>query len=296
MGGLCEISLMQPGSATLTPRPKAESKIDDPAGRSRDVLERTGIESAELYASYVPEGSSEWNAGLRAGDRIVSLDGVNQRTWRSMEDALKNGRDQMHTLVWSRLGEPESGHFQVRKEQWADDFGQVFERYVFRTTHWMPSAPDRTVPNRRLFSYALAHGWKETKRATEFVLASMRGLAAGRVSLSQVSGPITLYDVAGQAAKRGTSFFAWAMATTSVNLGLVNLLPIPILDGGHLLLFVIEGLRRKTVSLRTREIASLVGVVLLFALMLLAVKNDVSRKWASFEREASGPTSSTSQH
>ncbi len=69
------------------------------------------------------------------------------------------------------------------------------------------------------------------------------------------------------------------MAVTSVNLGLINLLPVPVLDGGHLLLFLIEWARRKPVSVRVREVSSLVGMTVLVALMLLAFKNDVTRKW-----------------
>jgi regulator of sigma E protease len=69
------------------------------------------------------------------------------------------------------------------------------------------------------------------------------------------------------------------MAVTSVNLGLVNLLPIPVLDGGHLLLFLIEWVRRRPVSLQVRQYASLVGMSVLVVLMLVAFKNDVTRKW-----------------
>ena len=86
-------------------------------------------------------------------------------------------------------------------------------------------------------------------------------------------------DVAGDAGARGTTYFVWAMAVTSVNLGLINLLPVPVLDGGHLLLFLIEWVRRKPVSLRVREMSSLVGMSFLVVLMLVAFKNDVSRKW-----------------
>jgi len=94
-----------------------------------------------------------------------------------------------------------------------------------------------------------------------------------------VSGPITLYDVAGDAGAKGTTYFVWAMAVTSVNLGLLNLLPIPVLDGGHLLLFFIEWVRRRPVSVRTRALSSLLGISVLAVLMLVAFKNDVSRKW-----------------
>ena len=88
-----------------------------------------------------------------------------------------------------------------------------------------------------------------------------------------------MYDIAGQAGAKGTTYFVWAMALISVNLGLVNLLPIPVLDGGHLFFFLVEAIRRRPLSLRVREVASLVGMALLVLLMLVAFKNDVERRW-----------------
>lgn len=117
------------------------------------------------------------------------------------------------------------------------------------------------------------------KSAVKFIVVGFVRILQGRVSIATVSGPITLYDVAGDAGSKGATYFVWAMAVTSVNLGLINLLPIPVLDGGHLLLFLIEAVRRRPVSLRARELSSLFGMSILVFLMLIAFKNDVSRKW-----------------
>lgn len=88
-----------------------------------------------------------------------------------------------------------------------------------------------------------------------------------------------MYDIAGQAGARGAAYFVWAIAVLSVNLGLINLLPIPVLDGGHLLFFFIEAARRRPLPLRARELASLAGMIVLVVLMLVAFKNDVERRW-----------------
>jgi regulator of sigma E protease len=101
----------------------------------------------------------------------------------------------------------------------------------------------------------------------------------GKVSISTLGGPITVYDVVGEEGAKGVSYFVWAMAVISINLGLVNLLPIPVLDGGHLLFFLFEAVSRRPLPLRVREIASLVGLLVLFALMGVAFKNDVERRW-----------------
>ncbi len=265
-GGLCDLALMEPQVATLTPLPRTTSNKDDSAiERAADVLARTGIESSEMFAVFVPEGSSEWKAGLRTGDRVVALDGVKQTSWQTMQAELRRNPTRTHKLEWTRDGDPMAGSF----------------RYGFRTTHWAPYAPEHLVPNESRLSYALEHGFEETERAIKVVSLGMLRIVQGRVSLSEsVSGPVTLYDIAGQAGAKGPTYFVSVMAVVSINLGLINLLPIPVLDGGHLAFFLVEAVRRRAVARRTREIASLIGVTMLVLLMAIAFKNDVQRRWS----------------
>ncbi len=281
LGGLGELAVLDPGAATLTPLPREPGTLApaDANARAADVLARAGIESADMYVAFVPQASSEWRAGLRPGDRITLLDGAPQTLWRTMEAELVAGAGKMHELQWVRDDAPMRGFFQLRKEQWDDPFGQHYERYVFRTDHWLPTAPDRFVPNPHPLAYALRRGVEETASVVKFISVGMLRLLEGRVSLASVSGPITMYDIAGQAGARGAAYFVWAMALISVNLGLINLLPIPVLDGGQLLFFLFEAARQKPLPLRIREVASLVGMVMLVLLMLVAFKNDVERRW-----------------
>jgi len=280
LGGLCDIAVLDPEVATLTLAPRREGRgKDDQLARMGDVFERSGIESADLYAAFVPEGSSEWKAGLRAGDRVVSLDGKPERLWSTMADDLVLGASKSRTLAWTRAGEPMEGVFQLRKEEWNDEYGQHYERYVFRTTHWMPFAPDVTVPEPNPIRQAVRRAIEETSRSSRLTLLTFRRLLEGRLSLSSVSGPITMYDVAGRAAAKGTMSFVWTMAFISINIGLVNLMPIPVLDGGHLFFMVVEAVQKRPLPLRVREIASLVGMTVLILLMLIAFKNDVTRRW-----------------
>jgi regulator of sigma E protease len=280
LGGLCDIAVLDPEVATLTltPRPPGPASVDQDA-RTKDVLARAGIESADLYAAFVPEGSSEWKAGLRAGDRITSLDGKPERLWQSMDDDLVLGASKSRTLAWSRAGEPMQGVFQLRKEEWDDEYGQHYERYVFRTTHWMPFAPDVTVAQPRPVLHAIRRSVEETERTVRLTLLTFERLLEGRLSLSSVGGPITMYDIAGRAGAKGTLSFVWTMAFISINIGLVNLFPIPVLDGGHLFFMIIEALQRRPLPLRVREVASLIGMSMLILLMLIAFKNDVTRRW-----------------
>jgi regulator of sigma E protease len=281
LGGLAVLAVLEPGLAQLTPtpRPPGSTPPADAQARAADVLARTGIESADMYVAFVPEASSEWRAGLRPLDRITTLDGAPQRLWSAMEDVLVAGADKRHELTWTRNGVPMRGFFQLRKEQWDDEFGQHFERYVFRSDDWLPDAPDRLVPNPYPLRYALRRGIEETRSVIKFISVGMLRLVQGRLSLATVSGPITLYDVAGQAGAKGPEYFVRAMALISVNLGIINLLPIPVLDGGQLLFFLFEAARRRPLPLRIREVASLAGMVVLGLLTLVAFKNDVERRW-----------------
>jgi regulator of sigma E protease len=168
LGGLCDVALLEPQIATLAASPLATGRQAvplDEIAREADVLARAGIESADMYVAFSPENSSEWKAGLRAGDRITALDGAPVLLWQSMEESLAADADKVHTLSWTRAEGPMEGVFQLRKEEWIDEFGQHLEkRYVFRTTHWMPAAPEVNVPNPSRLSYAMMRGLEETAR------------------------------------------------------------------------------------------------------------------------------------
>jgi regulator of sigma E protease len=127
--------------------------------------------------------------------------------------------------------------------------------------------------------YAMEKAVEETIDVTRFILVGIVRLAQGRLSLESLSGPITIYEVAGEEGRKGTDFFVWVMALLSINLGLLNLLPIPVLDGGHLMFFTMEAALRRPLPLRVREIAHLVGMAIVIGLMALAFKNDVEKRW-----------------
>ena len=133
------------------------------------------------------------------------------------------------------------GTFKLRKEEWDDEFGQHYERVLLphRPLAAERAGPARAQPAPRSPTPCSAGRGDRERHQVHQHRGSCRS-SKGRVSLSSVSGPITMYDIAGQAGAKGTTYFVWAMALISVNLGLINLLPIPVLDGGHLLFFLLE--------------------------------------------------------
>jgi regulator of sigma E protease len=150
---------------------------------------------------------------------------------------------------------------------------------VLRVQHWIPLAPESRVEHPTPVRYAMEKAVEETIDVTRFILVGIVRLAQGRLSLESLSGPITIYEVAGEEGRKGTDYFIWVMALISINLGLFNLLPIPVLDGGHLMFFAVEAVMRRPLPLRVREVAHIVGMTIVIALMAVAFKNDVEKRW-----------------
>ena len=267
LGGLAAYAVYESGVAALTPE----------AGHG-DLLSRTGLEPADLYVAQVPEGSAEWKAEVRPGDRIVELDQVEVTAWTTLVERLMVAPDRPHTLTWVRAGQRKSGTVELRREDYLDEYGEHRPRFFVRMGNWSPTVLEPYVENPARFRYALHSAVEETYDVVRFIMVGIVRIIQGKVSISTLGGPITVYDVIGQESEKGVSYFVWAMAVISINLGLVNLLPIPVLDGGHLLFFLFEALLRRPLPLRVREIASLVGFVLLVALMGVAFKNDIERR------------------
>jgi len=269
LGGLADMSVYEAGVVALTP---------DPNGH--DLVSRTGMELADLYAAVVPEESSLYLAGLRPGDKLLKLDNEAIGAWSMFTEKLMATPNRPHRIDYlsARDGRLRSGTFQVRREDYVSQ-GQLETRYFTRVEHWLPLAPEERVAHPALLRYAFEKAIEETADVVRFNLVAVVRLIQGRLSLESLSGPLTIYEVAGEEGRRGPGYFIWVMAVLSINLGLLNLLPIPVLDGGHLMFFALEALLRRPIPLRIREISHLVGMGLIVLLMALAFKNDVERRW-----------------
>jgi regulator of sigma E protease len=268
LGALAGIAVYESGVAALTPE----------AGHG-DLLARTGIEHADLYAAEVPDGSAEWNADLRPGDRIIEVDGVEVTAWTTFSERLFAAPDRPHVITWLRAGQRKSGTIELRREDWVDEYGQHRPRFFLRASNWSPMVQEPYVESSAGVRLAFESAIDETYDVIRFIVVGILRIFEGKVSISTLGGPITVYDVVGEEGAKGVSYFVWAMAVISINLGLINLLPIPVLDGGHLLFFTFEAVMRRPLPLRVREIASLAGLVVLMGLMGIAFKNDVERRW-----------------
>jgi regulator of sigma E protease len=277
LGGLIDLDIYEPRLTTVTPEPGHGS-----------MLERTGMEAADLYVSDVTSGSPEHHAGLLPGDRLLTLDGRPIRLWATFLEDLKAERGKLHSLTWRRGDHDLSGTLSLEHQRGVTEEGQVYDRYAVGMRNWMPSRADAPVANPEPIFYSLREAFRATADVVQLTLFSVVRLFQGRLTMKSIGGPLTVFEVTGTAAQQGTLNYLTLMAFISINLGLINLLPVPLLDGGHLMFFLVEAIVRRPVSIRVREYAHIAGLAFLVGIMILAFKNDIERQWPEIVAQMTG--------
>ncbi len=238
-----------------------------------------------LVSAFVAEvvpGSPADLAGLRRGDAIAAVNGRPVRSFRELNQQsaeFLSGKAVKLDLAGGRVAE-----IVPIDQEYVDEMTREPRRRVV-----LGFFPDQRglVASKALMAQevALSIGVGEALGTAvghlgEVVRLTALGIARivqGEISFKTVGGPIMLFQIAAQAAQEGWSSFLFKMALISVNLGLMNLLPIPVLDGGHIVATAVEAATRKPLSLRTREVANMVGILLLVFLMIFVFKNDIVR-------------------
>ena len=204
-------------------------------------------------------------AGLKEGDRIVAIGEAPVASWYDLRPLIQEIGAVPVTVHLLRDGQPLTVTLTPQKAASGDD-------YLIGI-----SPRHETVLKRFPFLEAVRAGADRTMELIDLTLVFIRKLFAGAVSTSNIGGPITVVQIAGQAAQTDLSSIFSVLAFLSIQLGILNLLPIPILDGGHLFFACFELVLRRPLSLKAREIAQQVGLALLIMLMLLAFYNDIAR-------------------
>ncbi|MBT3341646.1 MAG: RIP metalloprotease RseP [Gemmatimonadetes bacterium] len=212
----------------------------------------------------VIDGMPAAELGLEPGDLITVVAGNDVSTWTQMREAISVHPDEAITIIWQRDGQDLEGSITPRGiGEGEDRFGQIGISPHSSTTQ--VGFVDAT-------SMALTNVVASSGLILEFL---------GRIyqpeNYNQVGGPISIAMMAGDTAERGTRDYINFLAQLSVNLAILNLLPIPVLDGGHLLFLAMEAIRGRPPSLRLREISQQVGLVVLLFIMVLVTFNDLNR-------------------
>ena len=242
----------------------------------------------------VLEGKPGEAAGLEPGDLVLSINGVAVSDWQELIELVQGPKDQRNvevppppvplSIVIDRGGEimTLSAVPEAEGRQGLDG------RTLYTNMLGVAVRPDLISEPVGLLR-AFGAGLEETWGAVKLTVLSVYKIVSSKISAKVMGGPIMIAEAAGSKIRSGLADFVSLMALISVNLAVINLVPLPILDGGQIVIFLIEGVRRKPLSMRIREVSQMVGVGCLVALMALVFYNDISRIVTKF----TGPPSAT---
>jgi regulator of sigma E protease len=266
---LAELAVLDAGVAIVAPDAANELR--------RDGLARLGIEPVDLYVSSVRERSPEAACGLAVGDRLLAVDGEPLPSFAALSESFEQVPQRARLLAFDHAGVRAECWLTPAQQRWSDESGHARSAVVLGIEHLVVTVPEPMTRPSAPVAHAANAAVQQTARIVRHLAHSASLLIRGRLDWRSVRGPLAIYDVAGRAGVRGTPELLWVMALVSINLGVLNLLPVPTLDGGQLVLIAFEAIVRRPLPLRARQIASAVGVALLGLASLLALWNDLLR-------------------
>lgn len=260
-------------------------------------FEDLGLALGASFIRSVVEGGAAERAGIRPGDRLLAVDGEPVHHFWRFESHLADLGSVPVQIRLSRNGEPwtttltpqpvrcEQRVRRVEVTRYDYGFGEgappepgMMCAEVLRRPHASWGA--RVATERERVRLSLAESLREGVRMTGKVIGLIttqlfKMFVTQEVSTKNIGGPIQFFGVAAQAAEAGVFAYLWVLAIISINLGVFNLLPVPVLDGGHLMFCLVEAVKRKPLSAAAREKAALVGLAMLALLLVLALSNDI---------------------
>ncbi len=231
-----------------------------------------GVYMAEPVIGKVLDHTPAAGAGIKKGDIIKEINKTPIESFEDIAKIISKGKETKLEIVVQRGSQYLGIVLTPVARPGKNVFGEDIQKYVIGI-----------VGNGKTFHQslnplqALWKAFKDTYRLIELTIVSVGKMITGSVSADNLGGPIMIAQMAGEQAKAGIMNFAWFIALLSVNLGIINLFPIPVLDGGHLLFFGIEALTGKSVSEKLREKLMKFGGAVLIALMVFVFYNDIIR-------------------
>lgn len=239
----------------------------------QDPVVALGIEprgpEIETVLAQVQANSPASAAGLQAGDRIVKVDGQPLADWRGFVNLVRESPNKAIAVDVERQGETVSLTL-TPAAKGTEGFAGVVPRVLPLPEEY------KTVRQYGPFA-AIGEAGEKTWQLMKLTVGMLGKLVTGDVKLNNLSGPISIAQGAGMSAEYGMIYYLMFLALISVNLGIINLFPLPVLDGGHLLFLAIEKIKGKPVSERVQDFSYRIGSILLVLLMGLALFNDFSR-------------------
>ncbi len=232
-------------------------------------IQGIAVSGPEPVLDTIYENTPADKAGLQSGDRIVSIDGNSISTWDEMAKYIRSAGDREIIITYLRDWQEQEISLTPILQKTIQD-GNLVQVGVIGVS------PNVTMEKPGFFG-AIGQGFKTTGYWLNMTFVSLKLLVTGQESFKNVGGVIFIGQLAGESAKAGILPFMGLIGILSVNLALLNILPIPGLDGGHIIIAIAEGVMRREIKIKTKMIIQQIGMFLLFGLLILAIINDVAR-------------------
>ena len=232
-----------------------------------------GYYEPEAVVGKVVEDSPAMAAGLKENDRILSLNGIAIDSFSELSDIISNSNGNPISFLIKRGDSEIALNIKPELMPNLNEFGESVGRYMVGISPSVEHVRHIKIGPVEAFGQSLS----QTYYFSKIMLVGIVKLIKGDISTKELGGPIMIAQMAGDQAKKGISNLLNFIAFISINLAIVNFLPIPVLDGGHLLFFSIEAVTGRPVSIRMREIAQQVGIFILLLLTILVFYNDIMR-------------------
>ena len=231
-----------------------------------------GVPALSNVVGEVQKKSAALEAGIKNGDKIISINGNKIIYWEEIKPVIAESKGQELEFVVERKTQTKKIYIKPRLSKTHNIFGEEISAYLVGIT----PANNVVIERRNLWESSII-ALKKTWQFSELTIIVFIKMVKGEVSPKNLGGPIFIAQAAGAVAKEGIVPFLFLMALLSVNLAIINLFPIPILDGGHIMFNIIELVRRKPVSMKWQGIFQQIGFVLLMMLMIFVIMVDVER-------------------
>lgn len=274
---------LAPGSAfSLALNTGKTVNFTKPARSENSLGTDLGLHSTELLIESVVGGSPAETSGIKSGDRIYAVDGVVLKSFFQLRALIqKAGEENRNALVQViRNGDLKTFSILPKGNSEKDALLRSVTSFTIGVAPMRNFAMSNFAIERTLNPISLVYKAIErmiVMSARNFI--SIKKMFTGDVSMKQLGGPILIGKIAGESLNRGWRAFLATMAILSIGLGVLNILPVPVLDGGHILLLGIEAIRRKPLTLKQIELAHKTGFALIALLMVIVFKNDISRSF-----------------
>lgn len=271
--------------STFTIGIKSSGSIKDltfqkPRNSRADLGKDLGIFSSELFVERAVDGSPAAAVGLKPGDRVAMIGKETILSFAQLREAIQKSGESVGSvdISWVRGGRTLSAKLTPTETTTRDAVLRKTKQFTIGVAPMLSFAPPSVVTERVLNPFMLLYrGSERMVDLTYRNFVSIQKMITGDASVGSIGGPVLIGKLAGESLTRGWIAFLSLMAMLSVGLGVLNILPVPVLDGGHLMLLSIEMVRGKPLSLRQMEIAQGVGLSLILLLMVVVIRNDLSR-------------------